>query len=79
MVRGDLEERLPDIFAEGPESDRRLVQRVLAADERAFEQFFERMAPGLFRFALGRMGNEADAGHARLERVHDVAEGFLLN
>jgi RNA polymerase sigma-70 factor (ECF subfamily) len=61
MVQGDLEESLRDIFEEGPESDERLVQRVLAADDRAFEEFFERMAPGLFRFALARMGNQADA------------------
>ena len=38
--------------------DRALVRRMLAADERAFDEFFTTYAPRLFRFALRRTGNE---------------------
>jgi RNA polymerase sigma-70 factor (ECF subfamily) len=34
---------------------------MLAGDERAFDEFFEGHFPGLFRFALTRLGHDADA------------------
>lgn len=41
--------------------ERELVQRMLSGDERAFTEFFDGYFPGLFRFALARMGRDADA------------------
>lgn len=41
--------------------DRELVQRMLAGDERAFAEFFDGYFPGLFRFALVRVGRNEDA------------------
>jgi RNA polymerase sigma-70 factor (ECF subfamily) len=41
--------------------DRALVRRLLAAEERAFDEFFAAHFPGLFRFALVRMGDDGDA------------------
>ena len=38
-----------------------LVQRMLSGDQRAFEEFFDGYFPGLFRFALARMGGDEDA------------------
>jgi RNA polymerase sigma-70 factor (ECF subfamily) len=38
-----------------------LVRRMLAGDEQAFDEFFEAYFPGLYRFALARMRNDADA------------------
>jgi RNA polymerase sigma-70 factor (ECF subfamily) len=44
--------------------DRELVDRVLAGDEDAFEEFFGRYFPRLFRFALRRTGDPAAAEDA---------------
>lgn len=41
--------------------DRRLVKRLLAGDERAFDQFFEENFARLFRFALTRLSDDPDA------------------
>ncbi len=41
--------------------DRGLVRRMLAADERAFDEFFDGHFPGLYRFALTRLDHDADA------------------
>lgn len=41
--------------------DLALVRRLLAGDERAFEAFFARSFAGLYRFALARVGGDADA------------------
>jgi RNA polymerase sigma-70 factor (ECF subfamily) len=41
--------------------DRRLTRRLLKGDERAFEEFFNRHFPGLYRFALARLRGDADA------------------
>jgi RNA polymerase sigma-70 factor, ECF subfamily len=38
-----------------------LVRRMLAGDERTFDEFFEAYFPGLYRFALARMRQDADA------------------
>ena len=43
------------------QSDRELVQRMLGGDEEAFRQFFDLHFPGLYRFALVRLGHDADA------------------
>ena len=42
-------------------SERDLIRRMLAGDERAFTEFFDGFFPGLFRFALHRMGRDEDA------------------
>jgi RNA polymerase sigma-70 factor (ECF subfamily) len=41
--------------------ERDLIRRMLAGDERAFTEFFDGFFPGLFRFALARMGRDEDA------------------
>jgi RNA polymerase sigma-70 factor (ECF subfamily) len=38
--------------------DRRLVRRMLSGDERAFDEFFDRNYPRLWRFALSRLSDE---------------------
>lgn len=38
-----------------------LVQRMLAGDERAFTRFFDGYFPRVYRFALPRLNNDADA------------------
>jgi RNA polymerase sigma-70 factor (ECF subfamily) len=42
-------------------SDRALVVRLRAGEEAAFEAFFSTYFPGLFRFALPRVGHDEDA------------------
>ena len=42
-------------------NDRKLVKRMLAGDERAFDEFFDGYFPRLFRFARSRMNNDEDA------------------
>jgi len=41
-------------------SDKALVGRLLAGEEMAFEEFFEGYFPRLYRFALARLGGDAD-------------------
>lgn len=41
-------------------NDRLLVKRLLAGDERAFEEFFEAYFPRLYRFALARVDHNPD-------------------
>jgi RNA polymerase sigma-70 factor (ECF subfamily) len=41
--------------------DRGLVRKMLAGDERAFDEFFEGHFPGLYRFALTRLNYDDDA------------------
>lgn len=43
------------------EQDRALVRRLLAGDELAFKEFFDRHFPGIYRFALVRLRGDADA------------------
>ena len=45
----------------GPERDRELARRMLAGEERAFDEFFDRHFPGLYRFARARLGGDEDA------------------
>ena len=51
--------------------DRRLVRRLLDRDDQAFEEFFEAMYPALYRFALARLGHDADA-------AEEVAQSALF-
>ena len=41
--------------------DRGLVRKMLAGDERAFNEFFEGHFPGLYRFAMTRLNHDEDA------------------
>jgi RNA polymerase sigma-70 factor, ECF subfamily len=43
------------------EQDLLLARRLAAGDERAFDEFFDRLFPALFRFALARLHQDADA------------------
>lgn len=43
------------------QGDRELVQRMLAGEDAAFREFFDGAFPGLFRFALTRLGHDPDA------------------
>jgi len=52
---------LTDSIGGGLQSDRDLVQRMLAGDEAAFDRFFDGASRGLFRFALRRLEHEVDA------------------
>src|SRR5690349_11003296 len=42
-------------------ADRELVRRMLGGEETAFEEFFAATFPGLYRFALTRLGHDEDA------------------
>ena len=42
-------------------ADHELVRKMLAGDELAFDEFFGGYFPGLFRFALARIGGDEDA------------------
>ena len=58
--------------SKGPlEADRQLVERMLAGDERAFTAFFDDYFPRLYRFALPRLGRDADA-------TKDVVQATLI-
>lgn len=50
-------------------SDLALARRVLAGDEAAFEEFFDRYFPRLFRFALPRLGGNEDTTEEIVQRV----------
>ena len=43
------------------ESDEQLAQRAAGGDEKAFQELFERKAPGVFTLAYRMVGNRADA------------------
>lgn len=42
-------------------TDRALCERLLAGDERAFDEFFQGNFPALYRFAMARLSYDADA------------------
>lgn len=50
-------------------SDVALARRLLAGDEAAFEEFFARYFPRLFRFALPRLGGNEDNTEEIVQRV----------
>jgi len=41
--------------------DRKLAQRILAGDRRAFDRFFDEHFARLYRFAIARLGGDAEA------------------
>ena len=53
-----------------PRTDRHLAQRMLAGDERAFEEFFDANFDRVFRFAARRVSDEAAA--------EDIAQTTLV-
>ncbi len=53
------------------EDERALVQAMLAGDEPAFQSFFTRFFPRVYRFALPRLARDADA-------AQDVAQATLI-
>ncbi|HVS15862.1 MAG TPA: sigma-70 family RNA polymerase sigma factor [Thermoanaerobaculia bacterium] len=50
-------------------ADRLLVRRMLRGDQRAFQEFFDLSFPGLYRFALVRLGYDADAAEEVVQVV----------
>ena len=57
------------VFAARPD-DRALVRRMLAGEDAAFEEFFAASFQGLYRFALVRVGHDADL-------ARDVAQAAI--
>ena len=49
--------------------DRRLVRSMLAGDERAFDAFFGRYFPPLYRFALARLDGDGDLAEEVVQRT----------
>ena len=58
-------------------ADGRLVARMLAGDEGAFEEFFARYFPGLYRFAMARLSYDADAAEEVVQATLCRAVGKL--
>lgn len=52
-----------------PIAERRLVQRMLAGDERAFTTFFTDSFAPLYRFAMRRTGGDAEAAEEVVQRT----------
>ncbi len=50
--------------------DRGLLRRMLAGDQRAFDEFFDGHFPGLYRFALARLNHDENA-------AEDVAQATI--
>jgi RNA polymerase sigma-70 factor (ECF subfamily) len=46
-----------------------LARRVLAGDEAAFDEFFDRYFPRLYRFAVARLGGNEDESEEVVQRV----------
>jgi RNA polymerase sigma-70 factor, ECF subfamily len=59
------------IQLDGTHGDKHLVERLLQGEEAAFETFFAAYFPRLFRFALYRLGGDAD-------QAEDVAQVTLI-
>jgi RNA polymerase sigma-70 factor (ECF subfamily) len=60
-----------------PMSDLTLARRVLAGDEAAFDEFFDRYFPRLYRFAVARLANDQDAAEDVVQQVLVRALGRL--
>jgi RNA polymerase sigma-70 factor (ECF subfamily) len=54
---------------ESEASDRELVERMLSGEEEAFAEFFDGHFPRLFRFALARLDQDADAAEEVVQAV----------
>ncbi len=52
-------------------SDKALAKRMLGGDERAFREFFDEYFPGLYRFALSRVGRDP-------ELAEEVAQSTIV-
>ncbi len=59
-----MNEGLPQIV-----QDRDLAARVAAGDQAAFDTFFKEYFPRLFRFTLGRVGNDPDLAEEIVQRT----------
>lgn len=59
------------MVAPNERDDKRLVRRLLAGEEAAFDAFFEAMYPALFRFALARLDGQREA-------AEDVTQAALF-
>ena len=60
-----------------PESDRKLVRRLLAADETAFDEFAARYLEALYRFALRRLDGDRELSREIVQRTLCKAFGKL--
>lgn len=61
------------VVSEKALQERRLVQRMLAGDERAFDDFFAAYFRPLYRFALRRSGGDADVAEEVVQRTLCIA------
>lgn len=50
-------------------TDKKLVNRLIKGDERAFDAFFASYFPRLYRFALGRVGGDGDLAEEAVQRA----------
>jgi len=57
--------------------DREIVRRVLAGDEAAFDELFDRYFPALYRFALPRLHHDLDAAEEVVQATLCAALGKL--
>jgi len=53
--------------------ERQLVSRMLSGDEHAFAEFFDGYFPGLYRFALTRLGGDEDAAEEVVQATMGAA------
>lgn len=51
------------------QTDRKLVDRLIKGDERAFDGFFASYFPRLYRFALGRVGGDGDLAEEAVQNA----------
>src|SRR5437867_12205259 len=58
-----------DAVIEAEASDRSLVERMLSGQEEAFVEFFDGHFPRLYRFAMARLNQDADAAEEVVQTV----------
>lgn len=54
-------------------TDQQLVRRMLSGEERAFEEFWSAYFPGLYRFAIVRVGQNGDAAEEVVQKALSLA------
>lgn len=59
------------------EQDLLLARRLLAGEERAFDEFFDRFFPALYRFALARLQRDPDAAEEAVQTTLVQAIGKI--
>ena len=59
------------------ERDLLLARRLVAGEERAFDEFFDRCFPALFRFALARLHQDSDAAEEVVQTTLVQAVGKM--